>query len=164
MSAVDPEEFRSALRGVPSTVAVLLGHDGEEVRGATVTSFASISIDPPRFVGSVGLNRRVHVALKNGSRCSLNILRAGQEDIASHFSSSVSRETGVHPVRLGRSEQGTPIVPGSLVTFECRAEPLGPSAGQELFILEVEAMLSDQDEGDGDPLLWHDGHAAYLEG
>jgi flavin reductase (DIM6/NTAB) family NADH-FMN oxidoreductase RutF len=152
-------QFRAAMRDVPVPVAVLLAHDGDEVRGATVTSFCSLSVDPPLLAVSVGLARRVHAALRTGSSCTLNVLAAGQEDIAAHFSSSVARETGIHPVRLRRTERGTPLVPGTVVSFDCDAEMLGPRSGQELVVLAVHAVLGSDES---DPLLWINGKPAYI--
>ena len=159
MTTQHGESVRMALRHVAFPVAVLLAHDGDEVRGATVTSWCSLSLDPPLLAVSIGLARRVHAALQTGSACTLNVLSAGQEDIAAHFSSSVSRETGIHPVRLGRTARSVPVIPGTVVSFDCDTARLGSRAGQELVELAVQDVLTGEHV---DPLLWHEQAPAYV--
>lgn len=156
------DALRAALRKVPSPLALLLLHDGQEVRGATVGSFMAAAVDPPTLVVSLGKGRWMHAPLHDGGRCTLNLLSAGQEHVADHFASAPQREGGVHAIRLASTQSGVPRCPGSMVTFECAVSRCRNIGDQTVVDLTVESVLLPDEEG-AEPLLWRDGAYAYLD-
>jgi flavin reductase (DIM6/NTAB) family NADH-FMN oxidoreductase RutF len=160
------ERLRVGLRAVAAPVGVLLAHDGLEVRAATVTSFTSVTLHPPSMVVCVGHERRIFPLMEPGARCSINVLAAGQEDVADQFASRVRPSTGAPPVRLGRAGEGVPIVPRALAVFVCTVQELLPVGSHSLVVVHVDdVVLGGQDpEADiSEPLLWHEGGYTYLQ-
>lgn len=85
--------LRNALGTFASGVTIVTYNDGEEIRGATVNSFTSVSMDPPLVL--VSFRREAKAADKLHNRpFAINVLREGQDALAMHFAGrpSLSRE------------------------------------------------------------------------
>ncbi len=159
------DQLRLALRSVPWPVGVLLAHDGVEVRGATVTSFMSVSLTPPLLAVAVGQQRRVFAALEPGAACTLSVLAGGQEHVGEHFGNLVTRAGGVQPVRLGRTAAGLPMVRDALAMFSLRVHERLPAGDHTIVVFEVTGIEQPEEPAEGgEPLLWRDGGYAYLDG
>lgn len=156
------DAVRVALRQVPMPVTVVLAHDGQEVRGATVSSVMPVSLDPPVLAIGVGKGRRLHPILEIGASCSVSFLGSGQEHLADHFASSVAREQGVHLVRLSTTARDVPCVRDAVAVFDCIVEGAVPGGDHTVVLLSVIDAITSPDETP-DPLLWRDGTFAYLD-
>lgn len=154
--------MRTALRGLAAPVGVLLAHDGLEVRGATVTAFMPVALDPPSIAIGVGRPRRVRAALSDGSPCTLNVLAAGQENIADYFANSMTRAAGVSPVRLGRDERDCPVVPNALFTLG-GVVAYSVGVGDHSIVIVTIEDVQQSGESDAEPLLWHEGSYGYMD-
>lgn len=84
--AVDPHRFRAVMAAVcaPVTIVTTTGAAGEP-RGATVSSFTSLSLDPPLV--SVAFDRRstLLAEIQATGRFGVNVLGQGQDDLATRF-------------------------------------------------------------------------------
>ena len=82
---VTDSEFCSLMAGVCAPVAVVTAADEDGPAGATVSSFASLSLHPPLV--SVAFDRGSHVLarIQRAGRFGVNILAHGQEDLAVVF-------------------------------------------------------------------------------
>jgi flavin reductase (DIM6/NTAB) family NADH-FMN oxidoreductase RutF len=65
-------------------VTVVTYRAGEEVRGVTMNSFTSVSLDPPLILLSVAKTARTSDALDR-TDFAVNVLRVDQMDLALHF-------------------------------------------------------------------------------
>jgi flavin reductase (DIM6/NTAB) family NADH-FMN oxidoreductase RutF len=81
---VDVRQLRNCLGHFTTGVTVVTSaHEGEP-HGATVNAFAAVSLDPPLVL--VSLDRRTTTSrLLDGNPFTVNVLRAGQKDLALHF-------------------------------------------------------------------------------
>jgi flavin reductase (DIM6/NTAB) family NADH-FMN oxidoreductase RutF len=86
---VERETFVELMSGVcaPVTVVTAMTTDGQP-QGSTVSSFASLSLDPPLV--SLALDRQSQLLphLQPGDRVGVNILGAHQQELASTFARS----------------------------------------------------------------------------
>ncbi|MEC3977402.1 flavin reductase family protein [Amycolatopsis sp. H20-H5] len=86
MTTVDGHRFRAVMAAVcaPVTVVTTTGADGGP-RGATVSSFTSLSLDPPLV--SVAFDRRsaLLAEIQVAGRFGVNLLGHGQDDLAVRF-------------------------------------------------------------------------------
>ncbi|WP_410589275.1 flavin reductase family protein [Amycolatopsis sp. lyj-23] len=86
MSTVDPNRFRAVMGAVcaPVTIVTTISADGGP-RGATVSSFTSLSLEPP-LVG-VAFDRRSALLadILAAGRFGVNLLGHGQDDLAVRF-------------------------------------------------------------------------------
>jgi flavin reductase (DIM6/NTAB) family NADH-FMN oxidoreductase RutF len=80
---------RSLFRRWPAGVSVVVAEVGERRHGLTVSSLASLSLDPPLVGISIALQASLHELLKDADEWAVSILAGNQEHLAQHFARSV---------------------------------------------------------------------------
>ena len=80
---------RSLFRRWPAGVSVVVAEVGERRHGLTVSSLASLSLEPPLVGISIALQASLHELLKDAGEWAVSILGGDQEEIAQHFARSV---------------------------------------------------------------------------
>src|ERR1700674_1689508 len=119
-SAIDPRDFRNALGTFATgvTIVTAMAADGKPY-GVTCNSFASVSLNPPLVLWSLGMFSQGLSIFQNASHFAVNVLGASQQALASKFAkSSDDKFTGVDWVPgLGNA----PILADSVANFQCRA-------------------------------------------
>ena len=82
---VEPDAFRAALGRFPSGVTVVTLDDGDGgVHGITVSSFLSLSLNPPLVGVAIGRKARAH-GMIGAPRFGVSVLAADQADASDHF-------------------------------------------------------------------------------
>lgn len=83
--SVDPASFRKALSYYPTGVAVVAVAGPDGVRGMTVGSLSSVSLEPALVLFCVGAEARLAPLLVVGCEVSINVLRADQSALSTYF-------------------------------------------------------------------------------
>lgn len=112
------------------------------VYGTTVTSFASVSADPPLVVISLGPGAQVLPFLDEGRRFVVNVLSADQGRVATVFADPYP----VGPSPFAR--EGDPVLPGTQASLVCSVErvvPVGRGARLVLGLVE-EALVGGREQ------------------
>lgn len=155
--------FRGALGQFATGVAVITAQNaaGMDI-GITVNSFSSVSLDPPLILWSIAHDSKSLDVFAMHSRFCVNVLSAGQEQMARHFATSARHQfddmpTGGAPVRRGLGELA--LLGGCVSYFECRLEALLPGGDHTILVGRVERFASPG----GRPLLFHGGKFRALE-
>src|SRR6201996_8909641 len=88
-SAIDPRDFRNALGTFATGVTIItaMADDGKPY-GLTCNSFASVSLNPPLVLWSLGMYSQGLPIFQNASHFTVNILSASQKALASQFAKS----------------------------------------------------------------------------
>ncbi len=82
---VEPDAFRAALGRFPSGVTVVTLDDGDGgVHGITVSSFVSLSLNPPLVGVAIGRHARAHGMIA-APRFAVSVLAADQASVSDHF-------------------------------------------------------------------------------
>jgi flavin reductase (DIM6/NTAB) family NADH-FMN oxidoreductase RutF len=84
-ATVDPDVFREVMASVPTPVSVVTTFVDGRPHGTTVSSFASLSLDPPMVLIALGLGSGLLRLLRRTNRFALNVLSSGQRDLALIF-------------------------------------------------------------------------------
>ena len=119
---IGPAAFKQAMRALVSGVSVIAAQDREGASlGLTATAVTSLSAEPPSLLVCVNLASAIATALVAGAPFSVNVLAAGQADVAEAFGGRRGlRGTGKFAYgHWYRSPHGTPLLAGSAVAFEC---------------------------------------------
>jgi len=161
ISTIDPATFRSVLGRFPSGVTVVTARDDQHHdHGMTVSAFCSLSLEPPLVLICIEKSASLHNVLAAGntaSRFAVNILEAGQEEIARRFSEEYpDRFEGVG---FTRGTTGAPIIEDCLAVVECELESRHPAGDHTIVIGAVIASATRE----GSPLLYYRGGYAALE-
>ena len=123
--------FKQAMRSLVSGVTVVAAQDRQGACvGLTATAVTSLSADPPSLLVSVNRASAMAPALVRGTLFSVNVLAADQVDVAEAFGGQRGlRGTGKFAYgHWYRSVSGTPLLAGSVVTFECTVSEMADFA------------------------------------
>ncbi len=159
---VDPEALRSAMRQWATGVSVVTASYKGVTHGMTVSSFTSVSLNPPQVLISLAQNARTHDLVKHSRHFGVSLLSAGQEDISNLFAGRVPDEqdrlAGVETFKI---ISNTPLIKNGIAFFDCRVIATFSSGTHTLFIGEV---LAAQSREDGEPLLYYNRGYRKLAG
>src|SRR3977135_2362203 len=116
-SPIDPRDFRNALGTYATGVTIItaVAPDGKP-SGLTCNSFASVSLNPPLVLWSLGMFSQALNVFQNTSHFAVNVLGASQQALATRFAkSSEDKFAGVEwtPV-LGNA----PLLADSVANFQ----------------------------------------------
>lgn len=152
---VTAELFRQALGnwGTGVTIVATSGNEGKPY-GLTVSSFTSVSLDPPLIL--VCLDNRISglQAFKDSGKFSVSVLAEGQADLSTLFA---KKDTQRPEELYFTGKTGVPLIRGSLVGIECKTHSIYPGGDHQILLGEVEAVeFGAAKEGTG-PLLYFRG-------
>ena len=152
--AIDSSLFRRVMGRFASGVTVITAESSGEVRGMTANAFMSASLDPPLILVSVAKRASMHPHLHAAGRFAINILGAGQEDIANHFAGRALHAYAPQFVHVGRiptlGSVATVITAETIATHDC--------GDHTLFVGHIQTMMAD----DSAPLVYHAGKFGAL--
>lgn len=149
----DARTFRDALGCFATGVTVVTAMDAQcQPVGLTANSFTSVSLDPPLLLVCIAKNAGSATVLEQAERFAVHVLQIGQQPTSNRFASKTEDRFGATPWEVG--EFGTPILTGSLASFECDQDAVHD--GGDHFIL-VGRVLKARFEPRRDPLLYFRG-------
>lgn len=152
-------DFRNALGQFATGVTVVtsVGMDGAPI-GLTISSFNSVSLDPPLIVWSLSLNSPNLEAFRSARYYAVNVLSAAQIDISYRFASRVENRFSGLSQRSGLG--GAPLIDGCCAWFECKAEAHYPGGDHVILVGRVERFAEGQAES---PLIFHKAQYRQLK-
>ncbi len=148
----DGHRYRAALGQFATGVTVITTRtdDGRPV-GITVSSFASLSLDPPLVLWCLGDKSDGYEHFKRASHFSIHVLAQNQDTLALHFSKqSPNKFEGVETFA---GPHDVPTLPGALARFDCIAEAQH-AGGDHLIIV---GRVAQYHHTKGEPLLYCSG-------
>jgi flavin reductase (DIM6/NTAB) family NADH-FMN oxidoreductase RutF len=151
-SPLDARDFRNALGTFATGVTIItaMADDGKPY-GLTCNSFASVSLNPPLVLWSLGMYSQGLPIFQNASHFAVNVLGASQQALASTFAKSTTdRFAGVSwKPGLGNA----PLLADCVAHFQCRAANRYYGGDHVIFLGAVEAYGYNKRE----PLLFASG-------
>ena len=157
MAPVSPETFRHACSRFVTGVAIAAVVDESGVpHGLTVSSFASVSLEPPLVLICLGHAVTNIEEFRRSRYFGLSFLREGQVHLSDHFArKGYDRFTGV-PWCPG--DTGAPLIVGALGALECALYQRFTSGDHDIFVGEVVRAQA----SDGSPLIHYVGRYRRL--
>lgn len=156
--AFDARAFRTALGGFATGVCVVtaLDLDAGCPVGITVNSFASVSLDPPLVLWSIGRTAHTFEVFRRADQWAINILAADQQEVSNRFASRADDKfAGVEwTPGLG----GAPLLDGCVARFQCVAEHRYDGGDHLILVGRVLAF----DRAERAPLLFAQGRYGKL--
>ena len=152
-------DFRNTLGRFATgvTVVTALAADGEPI-GVTISSFNSVSLDPPLILWSLSLQSPKLEAFQNASHYAVNVLASGQQGLSDRFASRRSDRFADLPRHVGQA--GVPLLDSCCAWFECINEAHYPGGDHLIFVGRVERFAL----GDAkSPLIFHNGRYCRLD-
>ncbi len=150
---LDADQLRTAMRAWTSGVGIVTAAHGGEQHGMTVSSFTSISLDPPLIVISLQKSSRTHAMVSRAGAFGITILAADQRELSERFASGpAGMNHGLEGLETESLVTGAPFIRGGLAWLDCRVTQAVPVGMNTLFIGEVVAVRGEDRDM---PLVYH---------
>ncbi|NJN16831.1 MAG: flavin reductase family protein [Oscillochloris sp.] len=145
---IDEALFRHAMSQFASGVTVVTTAFEGRLGGLTVSSFASLSLNPPLVLVCIDHSANSHDLIAESGLFAVNILGEGQEHLSRRFAERDSEK--FLPGAFTLSAAGLPLITGALAQIECRVHNSLPGGDHTIYVGEVvNAQI-----GAGRPLLY----------
>jgi len=133
---MEDRAFRRALGEFATGVAVVTARGrGEELIGMTMSSFNSVSIDPPLVLFCVDRRARSLPAMLEARGFAINVLARDQEGISNQFARALSDKWNQIKTSVGHAE--APLISGALAHFECAPFANYDGGDHVIFVVRV---------------------------
>jgi flavin reductase (DIM6/NTAB) family NADH-FMN oxidoreductase RutF len=142
------ETFRDAMAQVAAPVSVVTTYAGGQPYGTTVSAFASLSMTPPMLLVSLQDSSHLLSLLRVGSAVGVNVLGAGQTDVAGRFAARREDKFAGVPWTFAH---GAPVLSDTHAWVAMQVARLVP-AGDHVLVL---GDVVDAACGDDRPLTYH---------
>jgi flavin reductase (DIM6/NTAB) family NADH-FMN oxidoreductase RutF len=117
---LDSQQLRLTMRQWVTGVTVVTTVAGEERAGMTVSSFTSVSLEPPTVLVCLNKDTFTHALVLKSHVYAISMLGAGQDAISNRFAgfdpSITDRFDGLDPIT---AETGAPLIPDAMAWLDC---------------------------------------------
>ncbi|MCB9683931.1 MAG: flavin reductase [Alphaproteobacteria bacterium] len=146
------DELRSVLSRWASGVAVVTTNDNGLLYGLTVSSFTSVSLDPPLVLVSLANANRLTSMIETSHGFAVSLLSAQQEAASNYFARPGRLPTPDFTEIAGEwTPSGQPVIAGSLGWLSCSLHAVLPQGDHTLVIGRVNGTGGDVDQ---EPLVY----------
>jgi 3-hydroxy-9,10-secoandrosta-1,3,5(10)-triene-9,17-dione monooxygenase reductase component len=153
MQTVAPQHFREVMSSFTTGVTVVTASTPDGPVGMTANAVCSLSLEPLLLLVCFANDARTLPPVKASGRFGVNVLAAGQADLARLFASKrpeAEKFAGVqHSVH-----EGIPVIDGVLAWVGCTLTELIPGGDHTIGFGAVTAAEA---TGAADPLTWYRG-------
>ncbi len=156
---VDQARFREVMGHFPTGVAIVTASGPHGPAGLTTNAFTALSLDPLLVLVCFDNDSRTLRVVEESRRFAVNVLRAGQEDLARVFASKrIAREkfeAATHKVA-----HGVPVLNDALAWLACDLQALHPGGDHTIGVGAVTHVDADPS---GSPLVFTKGGYSQLD-
>ena len=151
-------DLRSTLGSFATGITVITARttDGEPI-GLTISSFNSVSLEPPLILWSLSVNSPKLEAFRNASHYAVNVLSADQQWLSDRFAGRSNDRFADLTYRSGLS--GAPLLEGCCAWFECANDTQHAGGDHIIFLGHVERVAQGEAQS---PLIFHSGRYRTL--
>ncbi len=158
MAPVSSEEFRRACGRFATGVAIASVRDAEGTpRGLTVSSFTSVSLEPPLVLICLGHAVTNIEDFREARYFGISILGESERETANRFAQK--GQDRFEGVEWRPGETGVPLLANALAAIECAAYRRIPCGDHDIFVGEVVRTCV----RDGGPLIYFASHYRKVE-
>ncbi len=151
---VNPHDLRLAMRRWATGVTVVTSKFNKIQHGMTVSSFTSVSLDPPTVLISLEKTTRTHELVQGSGFFGVTILASGQTEISDRFAGRQTEDQdrfmGLNTFTL---ETEVPLLADGLASFDCRVVSAYEVGSHTIFIGDVLASQIRMNENR--PLIYY---------
>jgi flavin reductase (DIM6/NTAB) family NADH-FMN oxidoreductase RutF len=149
---IEPQAFREVMAHWASGVTVVTTLEQDQPVGITVSSFASLSLQPPQILVCINRKLYTHDTLVRSGFFAVNILTIDQVAWGMRFAGMVPEaEDRFQGIQWFHAETGAPLLPAVLGWLDCRVRHALDGGDHTIFVGEVVASSV---RDDGEPLMY----------
>jgi len=137
--AVESSVLRATMRQWATGVTVVTTALGEARGGMTVSSFTSVSLEPPTVLVCLNKNAYCHDLVKLSGVYAVSMLAEGQDALSNRFAGldAAFNEDRFAGLEVTTGETGCPLLPGAIAHLDCRVKSAHETSTHTIFIAEV---------------------------
>ncbi|WP_117160808.1 flavin reductase family protein [Paraliobacillus sp. X-1268] len=147
--------FRDAMGKFATGITVVSTNYQNEVKGITVNSFMSLSLDPTLIAISIDKTASMYDILQEANTFGISVLSENQKEESMIYANQKEVDQPVKFTDLA----GTPVLNNALVQLSCEKESAVEAGDHMIFI----AKVNDLKISDGNPLLYFSGSYQQLD-
>jgi flavin reductase (DIM6/NTAB) family NADH-FMN oxidoreductase RutF len=133
-------------------VTVVTTGEGAARTGLTVSSFTSLSLDPPLILVAIDNRSTSRDDIRRNGSFAVSILSVDQEEASRKFATPGPKDFSTFAWKTAVT--GAPILEGSLAWVDCRLHSVLPGGDHEIFVGEIVAGDAGETQA---PLLYYSG-------
>jgi 3-hydroxy-9,10-secoandrosta-1,3,5(10)-triene-9,17-dione monooxygenase reductase component len=150
--------YRHTLGHFCTGVTVITGAENGRPAGFACQAFAALSLTPPLVLFCPSASSRTWPTIANSGTFCVNVLAAGQQEIARRF--GVSGPDKFAGLSWSPSRSGAPVLSGALTWVECAVLAVHEAGDHYLVVGRVTELGPSQP---GRPLLFYRGRYAAID-
>ena len=150
-SPFSTEELRQGFAAFPTGVTVITGLDTAQLPvGITISSFNTVSLDPPLILWSLAKQSPLTSAFSVGSKQIIHVLNDAQEELALSFAKRSPSQ--FDKVKYVLNQSGLPLIQDCVAHFECETVAVYPGGDHLIMVAQIYDLAQDKIKA---PLLFH---------
>lgn len=147
------DQLRNAMRYWATGITVVTAAFEGMKHGMTVSSFTSVSLEPPQVLISLAQNTRTHDLIMRSRSYGINLLSDQQKEVSDRFAGRIpDDENRLNQVETFKMKSNIPFIKGGMAFFECKVVTTIGSGTHTIFIAEVTDVLVE--ENTPSPLIY----------
>ena len=107
--------------------------------GLTVSSFTSVSLDPPLVLISIAKSSGLYTLFMGSKAYAVNFLADDQKSVSDRFAGRTQGNHMFDGIKFTRGSTGSPIIAGSRAVLECKAWQVYEGGDHSILVGEVVA-------------------------
>ena len=145
--------FKELMRRFAAGVTLVTFNENKKFGGLTVSSFCSLSMEPPLVLICIDRKIASHESLEKTDVFGVNICNSEQGKLAWDFASSkIDKNELIKSLPHTLTKLGTPLLEGCLATMECKITQKHDGGDHTIFVGQVEEGKFDEN---AEPLVYY---------
>lgn len=107
------------MRVFPQGVTVVTTASEGSPRGLTVSSFTSVSLEPPLVLFSIAKSSAIHETMRTSKSFAVNFLAEDQKSVSDRFAGRTIAKDRFEGIGFTAGKTGSPIIKGVRAAIEC---------------------------------------------
>ena len=128
--------FRNGLGAFPTGICVMTAAVENELLGMTMSSFNSLSLDPPLVLFSITKNAKSHGSWVRADKVLIHVLEESQTDLSNRFARSLGDKWD--GIDFAMTDSGLPLLEGTAAVYDCKAYAAHDGGDHTLFLVKVQ--------------------------
>jgi flavin reductase (DIM6/NTAB) family NADH-FMN oxidoreductase RutF len=131
--------LKEAMRVYPQGVTVVTTTAKDGPKGITVSSFASVSLEPPLVLISIAKTSALHEVFKGSNAFAVNFLADDQKSVSDRFAGRVELKDRFEGLKFRAGATRSPIIDGVRAMIECQTWRVSEGGDHSIIVGEVVA-------------------------
>ena len=143
--AVDGDTFRALMRQFPAGVTIVTFDDKGTLGGLAVSSFCSLSMEPPLVLVCIDREVVSHDAIARAGTFGVSVCAADQWQLAQDFANpKQDKQALLEATPHSLTDGGAPLLDGCVATMACSVVVAHEAGDHTIYVGQVESGVVDE--------------------